>query len=86
MSGIFNRLAVSLLAVALGTLACSANARTSSPLPAPAVDASRASTPGQHTVVLAGGCFWGILSVFLHVKGVISATSGYSGGAAMNAE
>jgi peptide-methionine (S)-S-oxide reductase len=32
------------------------------------------------TAVFAGGCFWGIQSVFQHVKGVIMATSGYSGG------
>lgn len=32
------------------------------------------------TVVLAGGCFWGVQAVFQHVKGVVSATSGYAGG------
>jgi peptide-methionine (S)-S-oxide reductase len=32
------------------------------------------------TVVFAGGCFWGVQAVFQHVKGVVSATSGYSGG------
>jgi peptide-methionine (S)-S-oxide reductase len=32
--------------------------------------------------VLAGGCFWGVDAVFKHVKGVISVTSGYSGGSA----
>lgn len=32
------------------------------------------------TIVFAGGCFWGIQSVFQHVKGVVSATSGYAGG------
>ena len=32
------------------------------------------------TVVFAGGCFWGVQGVFQHVKGVVSATSGYSGG------
>jgi len=34
------------------------------------------------TVVFAGGCFWGVQAVFQHVKGVVSATSGYSGGTA----
>ena len=32
------------------------------------------------TAVFAGGCFWGIQSVFQHTKGVTSATSGYAGG------
>ncbi|HEX3865100.1 MAG TPA: peptide-methionine (S)-S-oxide reductase MsrA [Gemmatimonadaceae bacterium] len=34
----------------------------------------------EQTVVFAGGCFWGIQAVFQHTKGVIRATSGYSGG------
>jgi peptide-methionine (S)-S-oxide reductase len=36
------------------------------------------------TVVVAGGCFWGVQGVFQHVKGVVSATSGYSGGSVAN--
>jgi peptide-methionine (S)-S-oxide reductase len=56
------------------------------PLPSPAVDSSLASTKSQETSVIAGGCFWGIQAVFQHVKGVISASSGYSGGSAKNAE
>ncbi|HEY2646753.1 MAG TPA: peptide-methionine (S)-S-oxide reductase MsrA [Candidatus Acidoferrales bacterium] len=39
-----------------------------------------AVTSGKQTVVLSGGCFWGIQLVYEHVKGVVSATSGYSGG------
>ena len=38
------------------------------------------------TAVLAGGCFWGVQGVFQHVKGVTSAVSGYSGGAAETAD
>jgi peptide-methionine (S)-S-oxide reductase len=34
--------------------------------------------------VVAGGCFWGIQAVFQHVKGVRSATAGYSGGTVKN--
>jgi len=34
----------------------------------------------SETVVLAGGCFWGVQGVFQHVRGVTSAISGYSGG------
>ncbi len=55
-------------------------------LPKPAIDEPLASSPGQETAVVAGGCFWGIQAVFQHVKGVISATSGYSGGSAKTAE
>lgn len=54
------------------------------PLPSPAVDSSLAKTNSQATAVVAGGCFWGIQAVFQHVKGVVSATSGYSGGSAKN--
>jgi peptide-methionine (S)-S-oxide reductase len=36
------------------------------------------------TVVFAGGCFWGVQAVFQHVKGVVSATSGYAGGTVVN--
>jgi peptide-methionine (S)-S-oxide reductase len=44
------------------------------------------STSSQQTAVIAGGCFWGIQAVFQHTRGVIRATSGYSGGAANTAE
>ena len=55
-------------------------------VPAPAVDAPRAAEPGRQTVVLAGGCFWGVEAVFRHVKGVTEATSGYAGGSAATAQ
>ncbi len=55
-----------------------------SAIPDPAVDETLASKKGQETVVVAGGCFWGVQAVFAHVKGVISATSGYSGGTLEN--
>jgi peptide-methionine (S)-S-oxide reductase len=55
-------------------------------IPAPIVDASLAQKPGEETVVFSGGCFWGVQAVFQHMKGVISATSGYSGGEAKTAE
>jgi peptide-methionine (S)-S-oxide reductase len=32
------------------------------------------------TLVVAGGCFWGVQAVFQHVNGVVAATSGYAGG------
>jgi peptide-methionine (S)-S-oxide reductase len=39
----------------------------------------------RETAIFAGGCFWGVEGVFSHVKGVVSATSGYAGGAASTA-
>jgi peptide-methionine (S)-S-oxide reductase len=48
-------------------------------IPSPALDL-RNTTAKTETAVFAGGCFWGIQSVFQHVKGVTSATSGYAGG------
>lgn len=53
-------------------------------LPNPKVDESLADAKGRETVVLAGGCFWGIQGVFEHVRGVTKATAGYSGGTVKN--
>lgn len=81
------RITVTLLGSLLGVTACNAKANpAAAAVPAPAVDAGRTSAAGQQSAVLAGGCFWGIQAVFQHVKGVISATSGYSGGSAKTAE
>ena len=45
-----------------------------------------AATPARaDTAVLAGGCFWGMESVFEHVKGVTQVVSGYAGGSAQDA-
>ena len=80
------RVAAILFAALLGTTACTAKANPAAAMPEPAVDAPRASVPSQQTAVLSGGCFWGVQAVFQHVKGVISATSGYSGGSKKTAE
>ena len=87
MSRLFSRLSAMILTLAFaGVTACSAGDRADIPLPTATVDAPIASTSGQQTAVIAGGCFWGIQAVFQHTKGVIRATSGYSGGSAKNAE
>lgn len=54
-------------------------------LPDPVVDNPLAAAKGRETAVVAGGCFWGIQAVFERLKGVLRATSGYSGGAANTA-
>ncbi|MGH7627420.1 MAG: peptide-methionine (S)-S-oxide reductase MsrA [Gemmatimonadaceae bacterium] len=43
-----------------------------------AVNAGRAAGRTTAEVVLAGGCYWGAESVFRHVRGIRSVTSGYA--------
>jgi len=47
--------------------------------------APSAASPQTETAVLAGGCFWGMESVFEHVKGVTDVVSGFAGGSARDA-
>ncbi|QCY14484.1 peptide-methionine (S)-S-oxide reductase MsrA [Pseudomonas sp. MPC6] len=49
-------------------------------IPPPTLDETTQAR--SETVVLAGGCFWGVQGVFQHVKGVKQAVSGYAGGTA----
>lgn len=53
---------------------------------APAAALTEPATGQKETAIFAGGCFWGVEGVFSHVKGVISATSGYAGGKASTAD
>jgi len=87
MSSFSSRIAALLLMVTLaGVVACNAGERAGASIPNPTVDATLTTARSEQTAVIAGGCFWGIQAVFQHVKGVIGATSGYSGGAAKTAE
>jgi peptide-methionine (S)-S-oxide reductase len=79
----FSRL--SLCAAAIGALAITAfvaapslAAEDAVVIPAPAMDAP--ASDGIQTVVVAGGCFWGVQGVFQHTAGVVNAVSGYAGG------
>jgi len=54
------------------------------PIPAPVVDEPHAAAKHE-TAVFAGGCFWGVQTVFQRVKGVTATTAGYSGGTAETA-
>src|SRR4030081_2938422 len=53
-------------------------------VPAPAIDAP--ADADTQTVVLAGGCFWGVQAVFQHTKGVTQVLSGYAGGSKETAQ
>ena len=48
--------------------------------PDAAVDMPASTASGKQSIVLAGGCFWGIEGLFERVKGVTNAVSGYAGG------
>ena len=55
-------------------------------IPAPTVDEATAGTSSNEEVaVLAGGCFWGVQSVYNRVKGVKHTVAGYSGGSKQTA-
>ncbi len=65
--------------IGLGTGAVRA-AEPAVTIPPPATVQATPGGSGLQTVILAGGCFWGMQAVFEHTKGVTQAVSGYSGG------
>lgn len=70
------KLAASLL-LFLGVLVgCAAPGSTT----APATQAALAPGPGDETVYLAGGCFWGVEEYFQRINGVRDVVSGYANG------
>jgi peptide-methionine (S)-S-oxide reductase len=69
------------LAAVFGRLPVGA-AEPATVIPAPAADAPAGD--GMQTIVLAGGCFWGIQAVYQHLEGVHQAVSGYAGGSGAN--
>ena len=54
-------------------------------LPLASVLLVSAAPAHAETAVLAGGCFWGMETVFEHVKGVTDVVSGFAGGSASDA-
>jgi peptide-methionine (S)-S-oxide reductase len=70
--------AIGALAIAGFVAAPSLAAEDAVVIPAPAIDAP--ASDGVQTVVLSGGCFWGVQGVFQHTAGVVNALSGYAGG------
>jgi peptide-methionine (S)-S-oxide reductase len=89
MPASFSRFALGAAAIAAvaGTLFAFAPSRAAEEavvLPPPAMDEPPAQ--GLETVVVAGGCFWGVQGVYQHTAGVASAVSGYAGGAKATAD
>ena len=81
----FHAVSLSALLMLAGLTACQpVSAASDTALPAPTVDAPK-TAQNEQTAVLAGGCFWGVASVFEHVKGVKNVVAGYSGGGASTA-
>jgi peptide-methionine (S)-S-oxide reductase len=70
--------AIGALAITAFVVAPSLAAEDAVIIPAPATDVKAAD--GIQTVVIAGGCFWGVQGVFQHTAGVVNAVSGYAGG------
>jgi peptide-methionine (S)-S-oxide reductase len=58
------------------------SAATREAIPPAATDVPLAHTSAKQEAVFAGGCFWGVQSVFERVKGVLDTSAGYSGGSA----
>jgi peptide-methionine (S)-S-oxide reductase len=51
----------------------------------PTIDLPANKNITKQTIVLAGGCFWGVEAVFERLKGVSDVVSGFSGGTATDA-
>ena len=51
----------------------------------PVIDLPKLNVKKSQTLVLAGGCFWGVEGVFEKLKGVSAVVSGFSGGNAATA-
>jgi peptide-methionine (S)-S-oxide reductase len=52
--------------------------------PTKTMDIQANNTTPTDTAVFGGGCFWCVEAIYAEVKGVLSATSGYSGGSIEN--
>ena len=73
------------VAIVGGLLALAATAGVTATVMAPKPLVDVPATSHREVAVFAGGCFWGVEGVYEHVRGVIDATSGYSGGSAATA-
>jgi len=81
--GLFAALAV---AVGVPFIASSRPTAQAIAIPQPAEMSRPVAGAATQTIVLAGGCFWGIEAVYEHIKGVTEAVSGYAGGTKAQAD
>jgi len=74
-------------ALALAILAVGSPRASAEPfiIPPPKIDVPASAGSETKSIVLAGGCFWGVQGVYQHTKGVLQAVSGYAGGSADSA-
>lgn len=79
------RHSISVRSFAAGLVLAAAIGFGAAPIPPATTDVPLAKKPGKDVAVFAGGCFWGVQSVFQRVKGVQHTVAGYSGGSAMTA-
>jgi peptide-methionine (S)-S-oxide reductase len=83
MQRIFNQLVQRILSTAIAlALICGITAVSA---PVMAAQSGAPSSSGRDSIVLAGGCFWGMEAVFGALEGVSSARPGYAGGNAATA-
>ncbi len=75
----FRKLSVCALLIAGATVAI-VKGDAAKNFPDPLMKTSASSEQGKQSVVLAGGCFWGVEGVFERVKGVTNVVAGYAGG------
>ena len=77
-------LATTVALAALGGAVTWAGAQGGAAANAPSPSPSASPTPGTDVATFAGGCFWCVEADFDKVPGVISTTSGYTGGSVPN--
>ncbi len=74
------RITCLLAAGILTSQAIAFSAETAVVIPPPTNDEHVSGADHSETMIVAGGCFWGVQGVYQHVRGVKNVVSGYAGG------